>query len=335
MLRAVRFSTAKPSLLRRTNARMSVSGWGNRGSSIRPCARRPERSNSSGRLCRRVIADAETHFCLAPQAAQDRQVSCQGTGQRTAQLRRDLHGLDRAADAQLRPVRIDFPFEYQLPEVVAAERSLQLAALLAGLRLTEDGQRRKRQVDFTQRERARRDLRRIENLDRSVLDRDFRRPDTELRKRQKPRTAPSAIAAAGHPQGRATHRDPRYLQIPAEQLLHARLAAQQALIVAEQFGPRPFRCGIHDRQPSDQDSFPLDQHGGAYFDLKVRVVLGNERFHPTANLFVHPVIKIGDRQRGPDHACDQTPLEPEPTEVDQAMSDSPQPSVAWHMAMSE
>ena len=47
--------------------------------------------------------------------------------------------------------------------------------------------------------------------------------------------------------------------------------------------------------------------------------LAKQFLDAAADLFIHAVIEIGHQERGPDHAGDQAPLEPEPTEVDQAL----------------
>ena len=94
------------------------------------------------------------------------------------------------------------------------------------------------------------------------------------------------------------------------------------------FGPRPFRRRIDDRQPSQGDPFALRRHGPVNRDLHARVLFREHFLGAAADGLVHPRIEIGHQERGPDHAGDPAPLEPEPTEVDQALGDNGSDSVS-------
>ena len=225
-------------------------------------------------------------------------------------------------------VGIDFAVENHLVEIVAGGRALDPPAA-RGFRLAfRRRDRREREVDVAERQRAGHRLRGIEDLDRAVLEADLRRRVVvELRQRQQAGCAPGAVRTTGHPQRRPANDHPRGLELAAAQIGQIGGASQETFVVAQELGARSFRRGIDDRQPAEGNPFALHQHGRVDLDLQARVLLGKQFLDAAADLFIHAVIEIGHQQRGPDHAGDQAPLEPEPTEVDQALGENGSDSV--------
>ena len=157
---------------------MSVSVWGNRGSSIRPRASRPDTSNFSGRRRGRIVADLKLQVPLPPQLAQRREPRRELLGQAIAQLGRDLHALGLAADrtgrASARSIQPSNSTRRK-PSPANVPRS-RLARVGTGCQLPR-GDRlqpvlasgRQHKVDVSQHERAGGRLQGVENLDDAVL----------------------------------------------------------------------------------------------------------------------------------------------------------------------
>ena len=246
-------------------------------------------------------------------------------GQGIAQFGRDVQVLDHAADGPLRAVRRHGSFQVDAVQMIAGQTAAQHPDLRAR-RVAVLHRDRQRQV--AKRQHARRTARPVDNLDRAVFDRHVRRVALGRGQRKQTRHVPGTVRKTHDPQRRTPDDDLRDLGLRGGPLGQFGRAAEKDLFQGNHRGARTFRAGLEDRQPSNLDPFALHPDRRADGHLQAAVVLGKQPLDVAADPLVHPLVDVRQGDRRDDRPGDDAPLEEEPTEVDQALDDEKQPSVA-------